>query len=85
VSVGGRQTRRRRRARRRRARLRELASIIAGAPHWRVVRNLIYSVFILVSLGGAIISVFTGEYGLVILFCLLALFLFATLWILEVL
>ncbi len=85
MSVGSRQTRRRRRARRRRARLRELARIWlrASASTARRMRKPLYSAALVVSLVGAVASVFANEDTLILLFCLLALLLYVALWLGE--
>ena len=103
MSVGSRQTRRRRRARGRRARTRELmgvalkataevmstelmatarvvsAGLRATAGVWKVLG----AVELLVLLAGAVAALFSNEYVLVILFCLLAVLLYGALVFLE--
>ena len=49
------------------------------------MRKLLYSVALLVCLGGVVVSVFANEDTLILLFSLLALLLYAALWIGEVL
>lgn len=72
--VGSRQTRKQRRARRTRAKRQESASSV-----WRVGRKLLLSVALVIALVGAVASVFANEDALIILFCLLALLLYAAL------
>jgi hypothetical protein len=98
VSVGSRQTRRRRRARQRRVRLRELSSTglrgsastvrnmlitVMRTLNRGVVRHLLYSVAFLACLVGVVTSVLAGEDTLAIIFCLLTLLLCAVIWIGE--
>jgi hypothetical protein len=78
VSEGSRRTRRERRAQRRRGRRRELAGT-GGRVAWK----LLFSGGLVASLAGAVVSVFAGEYALIILFCILALLLYTALWIGE--
>ena len=78
MSTSSRLTRRERRARRRRARQRELATT-GGRTIWK----LLCSGALVASLVGVVASVFANEDKLIILFCILALFLYAVLRIGE--
>ena len=96
MSVGSRQTRRKRRARRRQAELRELASTVLRKSTRTVLNMLIALVHglnrgaardsllfvaLLGSSAAAVASVFAGHSGVAILFCLLTLLLCAAIWI----